>query len=67
MSNWKTLKVVVEIPIQGPLTEGDLRWKIENMLVKGGLSSYFVNNGCRVGHLQVKRLSKVLTSLERSK
>lgn len=56
---WKTLAVIVEIPVQGDMNESDLRWKVENMLSRGGLSKYFVDNGCRVGRLQIKRKNRV--------
>lgn len=62
---WKTLAVVVELPVQGELNEGDLRWKIENMLSKGGLTKWFVDNKCRVGRLQVKSRTRVVVGERR--
>lgn len=64
-TKWKTLRVVVELPIQGPMSDGDLRWKIENTLVGSGLTRYFIQNGCRVGQMAIKRFDRVLTALDR--
>lgn len=69
---WKTLRVLVELKVDGPLTERDLTRMIEAKLAdrwreQGGddLRAHVVNRGNRVGRLQVKSFGRVRAALSR--
>lgn len=64
-SEWKTLRVVVEIKVRGQATESDLRWAVLQRLMGRlgvGIPEYLVDTQNRVGTMQVKRGSKVIAA-----
>lgn len=75
-NGWKTLRVVVEIPVQGDLTEKELAYVVDSALRDGGFDGRLrfqapypystVKRSIQWGTLHVKQFSRVKAALTRT-
>ncbi len=63
---WRRLRVVVEVPVLGDYTEGDLRYNVERLVGGARLMTRPGENG-QQGRVEVKRMSSILGHLIRER
>jgi hypothetical protein len=59
---WRTLSCVVELPVQGTMTESDFRWSLERAIRQEIIQADARGSRTRTGQLRVKSLRRVSAS-----
>lgn len=69
MRGWKTLRVVIEVPVQGKYSEKDLVWEVRRILDGAGnpLDRKVIGQGVQTGLIQIKQMNMVLANTGRVK
>lgn len=63
---WKRLKVIVELPVQGDVTERDFRFAVERALQTGNLEVRLRERhiDAKTGRMQVKSFSRYIAKVD---
>ena len=63
-TKWRTVRVVVEVPVRGNYSEKDLVWDVKRV-IEGPLDRRVVRAGVQTGLVQVKQMNKVTSNVIR--
>lgn len=60
-SDWRRVRIIVEVPVLGEVTHRDVRWAVESAIERGNLGRQLrATHGMRsIGRIQVKTASRV--------
>ena len=63
-TKWRTVRVVVEVPVRGDYSEKDLVWDVKRV-IEGPLDRRVVRAGVQTGLVQVKQMNMVMSNVIR--